>query len=90
MGELDAYVVATVADFATIMRDLRMRKGWTQTDLATQVGKTRRWVSSVERGKTDLSLSSALAVMRVLGYGASFQKHIRSGEIDLIAMVLGE
>lgn len=62
----DSYNIATVSDFATVMRDVRVELGITQEELGIRVRKTRRWVSDVERGKTNPSLSAAMAVMRVL------------------------
>lgn len=86
----DSYNIATVSDFATVMRDFRVELGITQEELGIKIRKTRRWVSDVERGKTNPSLSAAMAVMRVLGYRMSFNKNVQEGEIDLIALVLGE
>ena len=38
------------------VKRLRQLKGWTQDDLAAQVGNTDRHVSQIERGETNLTL----------------------------------
>ncbi len=85
-----SYTIATPEDFSAIMRSLRVEKNVTQAQLANQVGKTRRWVSDVERGVIAPTLPAVLAVMRILGYKMNFSAAVDEVGVDLIALALGE
>ncbi|WP_114558216.1 helix-turn-helix transcriptional regulator [Desertihabitans aurantiacus] len=50
-----------------IIRDLRLDRGWTQADLAAQLGVSRQTVNSLEKGRYDPSLPLAFTISRVLG-----------------------
>lgn len=44
--------------FATVLRDLRKRKGWSQESFAFKVGIHRTYVSQLERGLKSPSLKT--------------------------------
>jgi y4mF family transcriptional regulator len=56
-------------ELAGLFRDGRKRAGWSQTELAEQVGVSRQWVSLVETGKTSVEFDLVLAALQALGYG---------------------
>ena len=47
--------------------ELRAQHGWTQADLAAQLGVSRQTVISIERGKYDPSLPLAFRISAVFG-----------------------
>lgn len=85
-----SYQIRTAEDFAVVLRNVRTQKKLTQSQLAAQIGMTRRWVSDVERGAIIPTLQAVLSAMRVLGYGMAFNDHRAGFDVDLIALALGE
>lgn len=53
-------------DIGLLIRDRRQRKGWTQEQFATMLGKTRRWMMQVELAQTNPDISSVLRALRFL------------------------
>ena len=49
------------------LAELRAQRGWTQADLAAQLGVSRQTVISIERGKYDPSLPLAFRISAVFG-----------------------
>jgi putative transcriptional regulator len=49
------------------LRELRAERGWSQADLADQLGVSRQTVNSIETGKYDPSLPLAFKIARVFG-----------------------
>jgi len=47
------------------IKDLRIEKGWTQEELARQVGVSRQSINSIERNKYIPSLPLALKFARI-------------------------
>ncbi|HUQ20849.1 MAG TPA: helix-turn-helix transcriptional regulator [Gemmatimonadaceae bacterium] len=47
------------------VKELREAKGWTQQDLADQVGVSRQSINSIERGRYVPSLMLALTFARI-------------------------
>ena len=47
--------------------ELRAQHGWTQAELARQLGVSRQTVISIERGKYDPSLPLAFKIARAFG-----------------------
>lgn len=66
-------------ELAGLFRDGRKRAGWSQRDLANQVGVSRQWVSLVETGKTSVEFDLVLASLQALGYGLTVEFQDRSG-----------
>jgi DNA-binding XRE family transcriptional regulator len=49
------------------VRALRLDQGWTQEELAHRSGLNRSYMSEVERGRSDVSLSTLQKIARSLG-----------------------
>lgn len=57
-----------VQDLGALVREARIKLGWTQEKLAVYAGVGRRFVSDLETGKKDtLELGKALAVCKAVG-----------------------
>lgn len=52
---------------------LRVRRGWTQAQLAQAVGRSQQWVSKFERGHCEGSMGDVIAALSALGAGISVQ-----------------
>lgn len=55
-------------DLAAILRDGRVRAGWSQTQLAQRLGVSRQWISLVETGKTSVEFDLVVGALQALGY----------------------
>ena len=53
--------------YAEILRDRRKALNLTQQELAEKVGKERSYIGRIEKGNTDMQLSSFIAIARALG-----------------------
>ncbi|MBL8811939.1 MAG: helix-turn-helix transcriptional regulator [Planctomycetaceae bacterium] len=49
------------------LAELRSERGWSQADLAEQLGVSRQTVNSLERGKYDPSLPLAFKISKLFG-----------------------
>ena len=49
------------------LRDLRGERGWSQADLAEQLGVSRQSVNAIETGRFDPSLPLAFKLARLFG-----------------------
>jgi putative transcriptional regulator len=47
--------------------ELRSERGWTQAQLATEVGVSRQTINSIETGRFEPSLSLALKLAQLFG-----------------------
>lgn len=47
------------------IQSLRQGRGWSQADLATQLGVSRQTINALERGRYDPSLPLAFAIARL-------------------------
>jgi transcriptional regulator with XRE-family HTH domain len=54
-------------DFPVLLEEIRRARGWTQAELADEVGYSQSWVSKVMRGKQVLTIDQAREVSRRLG-----------------------
>lgn len=61
--------IRTRLEIGLIIRNLRKEKGFTQEELATRLGRTRRWMMQVELGQTNADISTVLRALRILGAG---------------------
>lgn len=59
---------ATAWYYGEILRERRKELKLTQQELADKVGKARAWVAKIEKGETDLQLSSFLQLSAALGF----------------------
>jgi len=57
--------------YAELLRDERKRQKLTQQDLADRIGKKREYVSALEKGQTDMKLSTFILMSRALGMNFS-------------------
>ena len=53
--------------YGVILRDRRKELNMTQNELAEKTGTARSYIARVEKGETDMQLSSFLRIARALG-----------------------
>ena len=53
--------------YAELLKDERKRQKLTQQELADMIGKKREYISALEKGKTDMQLSTFLQLSNALG-----------------------
>jgi transcriptional regulator with XRE-family HTH domain len=76
-------------DLGSLIRSLRKKKGWTQEELATQLGKTRRWMMQVELGQTNADIATILRALRMLGVRLRIEDLPESNpDADITAVLL--
>jgi HTH-type transcriptional regulator / antitoxin HipB len=76
-------------DLGSLIRSLRKKKGWTQEELATQLGKTRRWMMQVELGQTNADIATILRALRMLGVRLRIEDVPESNpDADIAAVLL--
>lgn len=56
-----------VAETTNILRSLRQDRGWSQAQLAAELGVSRQTVNAIETGRFDPSLPLALRIARLVG-----------------------
>ena len=57
----------TTNDVGSLIRDHRMKRGWTQEELATRAGVSRLWIAQLEKGKSTAQIGLALRTLKELG-----------------------
>lgn len=57
----------TPTDLGTFLAELRADRGWTQAELADELGISRRYLYEIEAGKPSLYTGRLFAVLRLLG-----------------------
>lgn len=60
-------ICRTARDLGATVRDARLRRGWTQAQLADRIGASRQWVIALEHGKPTAELGTALRAVAALG-----------------------
>ena len=58
---------STLSEFAEILRNRRKELNLTQEELAEKVGKKRAYIARIEKGETDMQLSSFISISQALG-----------------------
>lgn len=58
---------STAIEFAEILRNRRKELNLTQEELAEKVGKKRAYIARIEKGETDMQLSSFISISQALG-----------------------
>lgn len=53
--------------YSALLQEERKRQKVTQAELAVRVGKNRAYIAKLERGETDIQLSTFLALSSALG-----------------------
>ncbi len=77
-------IARTARDLGSVIKDARLRRGWTQADLADRIGVSRQWVIAFERGKPTSELGTALSALTALDLVADIEPSlIRHGGVDL-------
>lgn len=56
-----------LSEFAEILRSRRKELNLTQEELAEKVGKKRTYIARIEKGETDMQLSSFINISQALG-----------------------
>ena len=64
--EFDAKSIAYY--YGEILREQRLKKKLTQQDLADRIGRKRSYIAKIERGQTDMQLSSFIRIARELDF----------------------
>lgn len=57
---------------AEVLREERKKRKITQSQLAEIIGKSRTYVTALEKGQTDMQLSTFLKISHALGLNFSF------------------
>lgn len=78
MDQSSIYKPKSVFDMAAAVRDRRERLGWTQEDLARNIGTSRKWVSGMEQGKPSVELFLILKAMDSVGL--EIELHVKEQE----------
>lgn len=68
---------ATAWYLAEVLRDARKTCGMTQCQLAEKIGKRREYIALIEKGRTDMQLSTFLMMSKAVGLNI-FLKPINS------------
>lgn len=61
------YEVRTPADLGAVIADRRRESGKTQTELASEVGLSQRYVSQLETGRTTSATLHLFRILRRMG-----------------------
>lgn len=67
MDEATWSTIASPGDLGVFLRDLRLQRGWTQQDLAEELGVTRQYVVELETGRPTLYADRLFRALRLLG-----------------------
>jgi transcriptional regulator with XRE-family HTH domain len=60
------------SEFARRLRHLRLKKGWTQIEMAERLGIDRSYLSDMERGKKNVCLPTLVLIAQ--GFNISLSK----------------
>ena len=63
----------TVWEAAAVVRELRVKRGWTQSELAGHASVSRSFVADVERGKPTVEAAKLFDLFQVLGFEMSLR-----------------
>lgn len=70
--------VMNVNDIGAHIRELRLAKGYTQTQLAELSGCSLMFISSLENGKQTAQIGKVMHVLNILGMDIFLEKRARS------------
>lgn len=75
-------------DLGLLVRDIRRKGGFTQAELASHVGVSRKWVIDLENGKRTADLSLVLQTLNAIGIDLDAKvRKARSPDADINAIV---
>lgn len=57
--------------YGEVLRDARKSAGVTQKELANKIGKKREYIALLEKGETDMQLSTFILITEALGLNFS-------------------
>jgi len=60
--------------YAEVLKDARKSAGITQRQLAEKIGKKREYIAQLERGETDMQLSTFLMISEAVGLSISLTR----------------
>jgi HTH-type transcriptional regulator/antitoxin HipB len=66
-------LIRTSVDLGAVIRDRRKKLGLDQAELAERIGVNRKWVISIERGRSHAELALVLRALDALGIRLSAQ-----------------
>lgn len=59
-------IINSAKELGTLVRSERRRRGWSQRELAEQVGVSPLWISNFERGKSTAHIGLVLRTLKAL------------------------
>lgn len=88
----DFMQVRTVRDVGAAIKGGRLKRGWTQGDLAHRAGVSRQWLINVEKGKATAEVGSVLRALAALGLTIDLVEGVPvpRGAVDLDSLLAGE
>jgi len=60
--------------YAEVLKEARKSAGMTQQQLANMIGKKREYIAQLEKGETDMQLSTFLMISEAVGLSISLTK----------------
>ena len=72
--------VLSSADLGRFLAELRAERDWTQTELAGELGISRRYLYEIESGKPSLYSDRLFALLRLLGARLTVEADVPAGE----------
>ena len=57
--------------YAECLKEARIKSGLTQQEVADRIGKKRSYISLIERGETDMQLSTFILLSEAVGLGVA-------------------
>lgn len=64
-----------VINFGKAVREVRLENGWTQLQLAEELELDVAYISRIERGEKDVSLSTVARIAESLGFTVHFGEY---------------
>lgn len=58
---------SSLSELVEILRNRRKELNLTQEELAEKIGKKRTYIARIEKGETDMQLSSFISISQALG-----------------------
>lgn len=68
----------------------RLDRGWSQAELASRAGVSRKWLGELKAGKVSLELGMVLRVLDALGLAVTLEDVVRTPDEDLLEAVLAD
>lgn len=75
--------IASSDDLGRYVRNLRKRRGLTQTDLAAAASVSRRWLADLEAGKPTVEVRLVFQILAALAVVLDARTDLRPDPVDL-------